>query len=173
MANIHYDEETINSLIENQERENLYVDYKSAKSLEKTYGKNPSVDISKDVSAFANAAGGCILYGVEEKKNIPIDVDGTIEIEDKKEWLNRVINGNIVPRIEGIEIYAVRFEARPGKAVLVVSIPMSHTAHQAKDKRYYHRYDEESLPMDDYQVRQTMYRGIEPNLILKIALWTN
>lgn len=166
MSSLRLDEQTILSILENKERETLYMDYKSAYALDEIPRKDRKLEISKDVSAFANSAGGEIIYGLKEKKHIPIEVDGTKDIVDKANWLNRVINGNIIPKIEGIEIYLVEMTSCDG-FVLVVRVPMSHTAHQAKDKKYYQRYDEENLAMDDYQIRQTMNRGIEPQLILK------
>jgi hypothetical protein len=166
MSITRLDEQTILSIIENKERETLYMDYKSAQALEEIPKKDRKLEISKDISAFANSAGGEIIYGIKEKKHIPIEVDGTHDLLEKANWLNRVINGNIIPPIEGIDIYPVEITSRDS-FVLVVRVPMSHTAHQAKNKIYYHRYDEENLAMDDYQIRQTMNRGIEPQLILK------
>jgi len=159
------DESEILFLIENSVKENINLDYKSAAALENTPSKKR--EISKDVSAFANAAGGKIIYGIRDKKHIPTEIDGTDEIKNKKEWLDQVINSNIHPRIEGINTYHISIKTE-NKGVLVVNIPTSYTAHQANDNRYYHRYGSESLSMEDYQVRQTMNRGREPILKLEI-----
>ena len=51
-------------LITNGVKESLELDYKQCASLQKADGKKK--EISKDVSAFANSAGGTIVYGMIE-----------------------------------------------------------------------------------------------------------
>ena len=166
MLDSQFDETKILFLLDNKVREDVNLDYKSIKALDKT---SLTINgISKDVSAFANSAGGNIIYGIEDDKHIPISIDGTSEIGDKKEWLEQIINSNIQPRIEGITVYLLLFKSQPEKGVLIVNIPMSNTAHQANDRKYYHRYGSESQPMEDYQVKQTMNRGREPLLKLEV-----
>ena len=155
--------EQILQLVKDQERENVKLDYKSIGAL--TNNDHNKQEISKDISAFANSAGGTIIYGVYEENHIPQGFDGTKGIESKKEWLEQVINSNIYPRIEDINVYCVPIE---DNVVIVVSISESYTAHQANDHRYYHRYGSESLAMEDYQVKQTMNKANQPLLKLRI-----
>lgn len=158
-----WDLKRIDDLILNGIEENLNLDYKSAEALAKTDGKKS--EISKDVSAFANSAGGVIIYGISEyndptKKHLPETIDAVDRNVISKEWLEQVINTNISPKIEGIKIHPVVIgDIKDNKVVYVVDIPQSKTAHQAKDKRYYKRYNFESIPMEDYEIRDIFNRA--------------
>ncbi len=51
------------------------------------------LELSKDISAFANSAGGTILYGVEEDGHCPTRIDlGLDRNEVTKEWIEQVVN---------------------------------------------------------------------------------
>src|SRR5215510_5131093 len=54
----------LDRLIEEDIQESLTLDYKDAQALEKTDRKRN--ELCKDVSAFANSAGGQIIYGIQE-----------------------------------------------------------------------------------------------------------
>ncbi len=93
-----WDLPTIQSYIKNQVEESINLDYKAADALQKTDGKKR--EISKDVSAMANSAGGVIIYGVKEfnqsdKRHLPEKIDPVNRTDISKEWLEQVINSNI------------------------------------------------------------------------------
>jgi hypothetical protein len=164
----------LQSLIDNQIEENLHLDYKAAGALHKTDGKK-KIEISKDVSAFANSDGGVIVYGIKEfndptKKYLPESIDPIDRNEISKEWLEQVINSNISPKIEGIEIIPISIDITLNKVVYIVRIPKSNTAHQAKDNRYYKRYNFESIAMQDYEVRDIMNRKKLPKIELSFKI---
>ena len=162
MPSTEFTEDKILLLIREKTPENLYLEYKSAKALQNT-DSYTRTEISRDISAFANSAGGDIIYGINEsEKGLPLEIDGTLEIAEKREWLEQILNSNIQPRITGINVYSVVISSQQCKAVLVVNIPQSHTAHQANDQKYWCRYGSEKQAMEDYQVRQTMNRIREP-----------
>ncbi|NCU05391.1 MAG: ATP-binding protein, partial [Chitinophagaceae bacterium] len=161
----------LNAFIQDQVEENINLDYKAADALQKTAGKK--TEISKDVSALANAAGGTIIYGMMEssdRRHLPEKIDPVNRIEFSKEWLEQVINSNIQPRISGIVITPVTIDDSSNKVVYVVDIPQSETAHQAADKRYYKRFNFESVPMDDYEIRDIMNRPKHPDVILHFVI---
>jgi hypothetical protein len=162
-------EEDILALIANGEKESLELDYKKCDSLQKTDGKK--AEISKDVSAFANAAGGTLVYGIEENGHVPTGIDvGYDPNVITKEWLEQVINSTIHPRLERLYINQVELpKNRPGKVLYVVEIPQSigRAPHQAADKRYYKRFNFESVPMEDYEIRDVMRRAQGPDLYLQ------
>ena len=146
--------------------ESLELDFKESGALQKTDGKKR--DLSKDVSAFANSAGGTLIYGVieDEETHAASDLDEGFDPTDiSKEWVEQVINSTIQPRISGVRIHAVELTTRkPGNVAYVVTVPRSSTAHQAADKRYYKRFNFESVPMEDYEVRDVMQRASAPRL---------
>lgn len=165
-----WDIDKINELIVSGVEENLNLDYKAADALGKTDGKK--AEISKDVSAFANSAGGIIIYGIQEfneqaKRHLPEKVNPIDRTLFTKEWLEQVINSNISPKISGLKIYPVTVgKVENNEVVYVVDIPQSNTAHQAKDKRYYRRYNFESVQMDDYEIKDIINRANKTDIVI-------
>jgi hypothetical protein len=162
-----WDESDVRELVASQVQESLTLDYKACDALARTEGKKR--EISKDVSAFANSAGGTIVYGVLEDKYIPTKIDvGYLPTEITKEWLEQVIHGNIQRRIDGVRISPVRLTgSAAGRVLYVVSIPQSvHSPHMAADNRFYKRFNFESVPMEEYEVRDVARRNESPNLQL-------
>jgi hypothetical protein len=160
-----WDKEKVQQYINDEIEENSNLDYKAADAL----GKNDErkKEITKDVSAMANSAGGIIIYGIREynahgKKHLPEKLDGIDRILFPKEWLEHIIN-SIQPRLEGLTIFPVEIDTGQNHVVYVVEILQSTTAHQAKDYRYYKRFNFESVPMEDYEVRDVMNRLTTPN----------
>jgi hypothetical protein len=152
-------------LIQNKHEENVELDFKSAGSFQSTDGKKS--EISKDVSAFANSIGGTLLYGMEEHPSQPHYATALSPIEPgtySKDWLEQIINSRIQPRISGIFINPIELKQTvPGKFAYAVVVPESTTAHQASDKRYYKRFNFQAVPMEDYEIRQTMNRASRPS----------
>lgn len=165
-----WQEEDLNLLIRNRHEESIGLDYKRADSLHSSDGKK--TEISKDVSAFANSIGGTILYGMEENPTAPHYAAALSPIDSgaySKEWLEQVINSRIHPRISGIVINSIELKtAAPGKFAYAVVVPESTTAHQAFDKRYYKRFNFESIAMEDYEVRQVMNRTSRPAYTVRL-----
>lgn len=162
----------LQNLIANQVEENLHLDYKAADSLLNTDGKKK--EISKDVSAFANSDGGIIIYGIKEfadptKKHLPESIDPIDRNKITKEWLEQVINSNISPRLDRLKIIPIPIDSQKG-VVYVVIINKSNTAHQATDLRYYKRYNFESIPMYDFEVRDIMNRNKFPTIELSFEI---
>lgn len=155
-----WNQAAIERYISDAVEESLTLDYKGAGALER---KNKKKDeITKDVSAMANSAGGLIIYGVREyndqkKKHLPEKIDAIDRTLFSKEWLEQIIN-TIQPRIDGIIIHPVEIDTGSNAVVYVVEIPQSTTAHQARDKRYYKRFNFQSLAMEDYELRDVTNR---------------
>jgi len=162
-----WDEVDIKSLIANGVQESLTLDYKRCDSLQKSEGKKR--EISKDVSAFANSAGGTIVYGVEEDKHLPTGIDMGYDPHDiSKEWLEQVINSTIERRIDSIQIKEISLSGpKAGKSIYVVHIPQSLRApHMAADNRFYKRFNFESVAMEEYEVRDVARRLAAPDLYI-------
>lgn len=167
-----WNQAALQQYINNETQENLTLEYKSADALAKSDGKMK--EVSKDVSAMANSSGGIIVYGIKEydvteKRHLPEKIDPILQDSISKEWLEQVIN-NIRPRIEGIKIYPVQIDTDSNHVVYVVEIPQSTTAHQATDWRYYKRYNFQAIPMEDYEVRDTMGRLQHPKIEIAFAI---
>jgi hypothetical protein len=165
--------EKINQLISNQVQESLNLEYKAAPAFDKIDQKK-KMEITKDVAAMANSAGGTIIYGIKEysekdKKYLPKEIDPISQNEFPKEWLEQVIN-TIRPKIDDIRIVPVTLNQGNDSVVYVVEIPQSDTAHQSQDYRYYKRFNFVVNPMDDYEVRDVMGRRHNPKIDLHFTI---
>ena len=58
-------------------KESLTLEYKASGAVGKTDSKKE--EIAKDASAFANAAGGQIVYGMTEQDNLPTGLDSGLD----------------------------------------------------------------------------------------------
>ena len=160
-----YSFDDVMSLINNNAEESINLDFKASEALDKVDGKKK--EISKDVSAFANSDGGIIVYGIAEenhKANSVSFVDGDAY---SKEWLEQIINSGIQRRIDGLKIYPIRKDGDIKQTIYIVKIPYSYDVpHINRDKKYYKRFNFESVPMEEYEVRQLYERKRKSKLLI-------
>lgn len=160
--------EHLQQLVDGGTDESLTLDYKGSSSL--TRHSEDSNELCKDVSAFANSAGGQLVYGVEENKKTrkPIKVDdGVQDIKITRDWITQILNSRVHPRMEGVDIAEIALDGGLG---FVITVPPTVIGpHQAPDKKYYKRYGTESVPMDDYEIKDIMKRGTTPVLSVSIS----
>ncbi len=167
-----WEEEDIEALIHNGVQESLTLEYKRCAMLDKRYPKNKS-ELSKDVSAFANSAGGTLVYGVEEENHLPKKIDAGYDPTDiTREWIEQVINSTIQQRIDGIRIKQIVLnKSNSGKVIYVVYVPQSKRApHMAEDHVFYKRYNYQSVAMEEYEVRDVSHRNEMPDLFISFHL---
>lgn len=148
----------LQALVDDEIQESLFLDYKSSPALGKANDKRN--ELIKDVSSFANSAGGQIIYGVVERGHKPIQIDGGTDITIiNREWIEQTINSNIQPRISGLEITSIPISDTT--AAFVIEIPAARTLapHQSTDKKYYKRFNYQSIPMEDYEIRDVFRRA--------------
>lgn len=151
-----WSQQCVEDLIRNDAEESLYMDFKAGGALSGDKKK----DICKDVSAFANSDGGVLVYGINEvdhKADSLSFIDGNLYT---KEWLEQVINDGIQRRIDNIKIHPIRFDGDVRKSVYVVEVPASSNSPHMRsfDSRYYKRFNFQSVPMEEYEVRHAYER---------------
>lgn len=151
-------------MVDTQIEETLTLEYKASPALTRD-SKNVD-EMCKDVSAMANSAGGQIIYGIEEdkKSHKPIRVDdGVIDEKITREWIVQILNSRIQPRIDAVRVQRVSL-SQTGHGY-VISVPATVAGpHQAPDKKYYKRFELQSAPMEDYEIRDIMRRATTPDL---------
>jgi len=159
----------VESLMSSRIQEDIHLDYKAAESLGSSDGKKG--EISKDVSAFANADGGVIVYGVSEDpkdRSLPGAIDPIDPRDFSTEWLEQVATSRVQPKIPGLLI--TRVEVGPNQVLYVVQIPKGETAHQASDRKYHKRLGTTTEAMWDYEVRDVMNRKTTPKVRVELSI---
>ncbi len=152
----------IEDLIENNIEESLSLEYK--RELDK---KNE--EIAKDISAFANTSGGTIIYGIGEDGGLPTSISW-IDGEKTKERIENIILDKIQPRVKDVVINPILNPDNSQKAIFVVNIPESPDAPHMVDHRYYRRYNFQSIPMEDYEVKDAIFRkGLKKSLYFEVS----
>ncbi len=168
----NWTEAKLRNYINGEIEESLTLEYKSAEALDRSDYKKK--EITKDVSAMANAAGGILIYGISEfsvsdKRYLPEKITPVDRAKFPREWVEQIINA-IRPRIDGIVIHSVNLSSGENDVVYIIEIPQSNTAHQASDHRYYKRFNFQSVPMEDYEVRDVMFREQTPDIVLNFLI---
>jgi hypothetical protein len=110
-----------------------------------------------DVSSFANAAGGHLIFGIIEEKGVPVEICGLPGIDPDKglQRLENLIRDGIEPRILGAQMRAVPLSTQD--VVIVIRIPRSwaqpHAVTHKKHWRFYSRNSTGKYPLDVSEVR--------------------
>lgn len=168
----NWTEAKLKNFITSEIEESLTLEYKSGEALDRNDTKKK--EITKDVSAMANSAGGIIVYGIREfeqesKRHLPEKIAPVDRRQYPREWVEQIIQA-IRPRIDGILIHSVNLSSGENDVAFVIEIPQSNTAHQASDHRYYKRFNFQAVPMEDYEIRDVMFREQTPNIALNFLI---
>lgn len=129
-------------------------------------------ELARDVSSFANAAGGDLIFGVEEAKDengknlgYPEKVVGVEcpNFDDTKQRIESIIRENIDPRIHGFAIR--KLDGFERGSVILLRIPRSWNApHMVSYKSQTHFYSRNSFgkhPLDVREIRAAFLEGTE------------
>lgn len=146
-------ESDLQNLVDDEVREAKTVEYKRALPGNSDAEKK---EFLADVSSFANAAGGHLVFGIEEKEGTPTEIVGVGNVDADAEILrleNTIRNG-VDPKIPGISTSAVNVAS--GVAI-VMHIPRSFALPHAVDFkgrwRFYSRHSAGKHPLDVAEVR--------------------
>jgi hypothetical protein len=156
----------LQKLIDDGVEESILLDYKASPAL--TRDSKQSDEMCKDVSAFANSAGGQIIYGIEEeKKGTPSAVDdGVTDPKITREWIIQILNSRVQPKMVGVTVERIKLSEHGFG--FVINVPQTNSGpHQAPDKKYYRRHELLSQPMEDYEIRDVMNRAVTPELFVR------
>ncbi|MBX3467719.1 MAG: ATP-binding protein [Planctomycetes bacterium] len=130
-------------------------------------------NLSKQVSAFANAGGGRIFLGLDDEGRIDGGVPSDVRPNGTRAWLEDVIPHVVTPHVRAFNVYEVTAAPGapsailPGRAVFVIDIPRSEDApHQARDHRYYLRIAGKSRPMGHHHVLDVLHRTRDPHVVV-------
>lgn len=154
-------EEDLRALITAQVAEQRTLDYK--RDLPGNSDKE-NVELRKDVSSFANAAGGQLIFGMDAKMGIPVDLCGVQTTDPDGDILRMegIIGAGIKPRIQGIEMRS--FKLVSGRYVIIIRIPRSWTAphmtmNTANWGLFFSRNSAGKYPLDIGEIRSAFIRS--------------
>ncbi|MDY6865126.1 MAG: ATP-binding protein [Halobacteriota archaeon] len=149
-------EEDLQALIDNSVLEGKTIEYKQTLPNNSDSGKK---EFLADVSSFANASGGDLIYGIIEDRDtgIPKTLEGlTIENDDQQiRRLDSMIRDGIEPRMLGIRIQPVKLST--SKTALIIRIPKSwispHRVSFRGHDKFYSRSTNGKYPLDVAELR--------------------
>jgi predicted HTH transcriptional regulator len=99
-------------------KEGISLEYKASPAIDKK-DDNKKVEMARDVSAFANADGGQIIYGMMEQDHEPAGLDNGIDEKAYPEiWFEQVLQQHITPPIPGLRIRHIPL-SKPMVAVVI------------------------------------------------------
>lgn len=147
------EEADIRRLMEDEVPESKVIDYKKHLPGPSDLDKK---EFLRDVSSFANASGGHLVYGIAEENGVPAEICGLSDIDPDREILRleSMVQTGIAPRIPGISMRAVPLVG--GKSVIIVRIPKSWASPHMITKgssRFYSRNSAGKYPLDVFEIR--------------------
>lgn len=128
------------------------------------------IETAKDVSAFANTAGGVLLYGVDEDENGFPTVLSPISLEGQKERVEAIIRTSI-EEVPVFKISVIKTEADSSKGYLVIFVPPServpHMVVVKGDRRFYGRGESGNYVLTQTEVARLYERrrAAEQNIL--------
>ncbi len=153
----------IEQLVTDRVAESRTLDYK-----EKLPGQSDGEkkEFLADITSFANASGGDLVFGVAEERDaqnrptgMPKEITGlgTINVDAEKLRLEAIIRDGIEPRVPGVQIRAIN--GSPAGLVLIIRVRQSwNPPHMVKGSgagsyRFYSRNSAGKYPLDSTEIR--------------------
>jgi hypothetical protein len=177
-------EEAIASLIGKQEslqlefkandaRDPLFVDGAITKAGKKI--------LAKEISAFANSAGGVIVFGVDCRVVDKVDqaeqltpIPGLARAETT---VRDAASELLQPRHDGIRVASVPTNEDTNAGYVVVDVPRSdrrpHRSEATDQKQYYKLSGESAFAMEHYDIEDAFKRISSPSLALEVSFERN
>jgi Putative DNA-binding domain len=153
-------EADLSSLIQNCVREGRNIEYKEILPGNSDDDKR---EFLADLSSFANAGGGDLIYGIKEKRDLHGATTGEPEtiiplsanLDAASLRLHEMAQGGIDPRISGLRVKSVPIRA--GGIVILVRVPRSwaglHMVTYKNLSRFYSRNSSGKYQLDAQEIR--------------------
>lgn len=161
-------EQDLQNLIIDGEPEGKKLDYKRELP---GHSDNDKRKFLADICAFANAGGGFLVYGMDEKAGKANSLVGitVLDADEEIRRLESIIQSGIAPRIPGIYFRFVDLSS--GAKALIIKIPISwaspHMVVFDGVSRFYSRNSAGNYPLDVQEIRtafatsETLSTGIK------------
>jgi len=127
-------QEELEALHSGNVKESLTLEYKDSRAIDKR-NDSKKIEMARDVSAFANAAGGQIVYGMTEKEHEPAGLDDGLDPKEYPEiWFEQVLQQHITPAIPNLRIRYVPLNKK--RVAAVITVPATTGDPHQVDGRY-------------------------------------
>jgi hypothetical protein len=163
--------DVLREYVARKQEENLHLEFKRVSNPDLT--SNDKKHLARMMSAFANSAGGLIVWGVDARRIDGIDcASGLHEIEPLGLLLSRLneFTGPAAePTLAGVQHRTI--EATAGRGFAITLVPESDIGpHMAKfdDDRYYKRAGDRTYRMEHYDIADMFGRRQRPKLELTL-----
>jgi len=146
-------------------KESLHLEYKASDAVDRRDDRK-KMEMARDASAFANADGGQIIYGMKENKDHePDGLDVGLDPREYPEiWFEQVLQQHVTPKLN---VKPRHIHLSTGRVAVVLDIsPTTGDPHQV-DGRYYRRHNFNRLAMEHYEVRDMFRRTTYPDLTME------
>lgn len=150
------EESDLQSLIDNQVSECKSIEYKESLPGNADGDKK---EFLADISSFANASGGDIIYGIKEQSGIPVELSG-LELNNVDGELLRLdscIQTGVAPRLfKLVEIHPVLLRAKQRYAIIIrirKSWAAPHMVKFKNDSKFFSRNSRGKYQLDVSELR--------------------
>lgn len=128
--------------------------------------------VAKEISAFANSAGGVIVFGVDCRKVGGIDEAHSLvpipNISRAEMSVRTVASELLQPRHSGIGVMSIEATAKPGAGYIILYVPRSerrpHRSEAKGQKEYFKRSGASAFSMEHYDIEDAFKRQSSPLL---------
>lgn len=147
-------EDDLQRLIENKVREGRCIEYKENRPAIKDEEKKKFLI---QVTSFANAAGGDLIYGIKEENRTPKKLLGfeIDKVDEEKQRLANIIRDGVEPHIWGFNIHIIPLSS--GMSITIIRIPRSynppHMVIFKGERKFYSRGPAGVYPLDVGELR--------------------
>lgn len=172
-------EPVLQRLLAEKAQEDVDLEFKAKDSNRPALTDGDRRTIGKTLSAFANSAGGLLVFGADAR---PDDrkVDRLVRlspIDDIDRVMSevRAFSGHVLlPRHDGIRVEAIPSLERRGSGYLAIYVERSerrpHMSKAPDDGRYYRRAGTNSFAMEHFDIEDAFSRSAVPQLELKVEM---
>jgi len=150
------EESDLQTLIDNQVSEKRPIEYKSVLPGNADGDKK---EFLADISSFANATGGDLIYGIREQRGIPVGFSD-LKINDVDTEILRlegIIQTGIAPRLPRVETHAVLLDSETQHYALIIRVHKSflspHMVTFKNDSKFFTRNSRGKYQLDVSELR--------------------
>jgi len=145
----------IKELVNQKVSESKYIEYKKQLPV---FNRKEKIKILAQITSFANASGGLIIYGIDAYKGVPKEICGLNKIvpDDEILRISGLVQNCIKPRIPNLQMKALSLEDE--SSLILIKVPRSwiqpHVVECDGHWRFYSRNSAGKYALDVEELKQ-------------------